>query len=106
MSTKSFEEAVSSLKAKAKDQEKAKAIVGEKAIGVIGENPTTIFDIEGKFLHVKVGNDKLAEDGEALRAEIEKVEKQISTLIDGNNVNCLVFVTHYAVDVQVVESKK
>jgi hypothetical protein len=56
-------------------------------------------DIEGKFLLVKVGTiHDPAEDN-----DINNVEKQLNNIFDEAGVNCLLFVTHHALDIQVVK---
>jgi hypothetical protein len=41
-----------------------------------------------------------------LAAEMSKVEDKITGLIEDNNIDCLVFVTHYGVEVKLVEPAK
>jgi hypothetical protein len=55
-------------------------------------------DLEGKFLHIKVGT----QDSPATEIQIKDVEKQIVSLFQKNNVNCLTFVTHHAVDMAII----
>ena len=59
-------------------------------------------DIEGKFLLVKVGTDQRPATSE----DIEDVQSRLVTLLENNNVNCLAFVTHHAVEVSIVEQIK
>jgi hypothetical protein len=60
---------------------------------------TKFKDLEGKFLHVKVGNvDCPATDG-----KIESIQEKLIALFESNNVNCLTFVTHHAVDMEIIE---
>jgi len=59
-------------------------------------------DIEGKFLHIKVGD----QNKPASSAEIVDIEKTVTNLFKINGVNCLVFVTHHAVDVKLIERNK
>jgi len=51
-------------------------------------------DLEGKFLLVKVGT----VDDRASYEQIKDVEDKLIKLFKDNNVNCLTFVTHHAVD--------
>jgi hypothetical protein len=60
---------------------------------------TKFKDLEGKFLHVKVGN----ADHPALVEDIKSIQEQILALFERNNVNCLAFVTHHAVDMDIIE---
>lgn len=56
-------------------------------------------DLEGKFLLVKVGNSAIP----ATPEQIGDIKKQIIELFVKNNINCLVFVTHHAVSIEIVE---
>ena len=58
-------------------------------------------DIEGKFLHIKVGT----KESPATEDHIKQIEKQIVSLFEGTNINCLVFVTHHAVDISILEKQ-
>ena len=58
-------------------------------------------EIEGKFLHVKVGSDARP----AAASDIDHIKKQIIDLFEKNNVNCLTLVTHHAVTIDVIESQ-
>ena len=56
-------------------------------------------DLEGKFLLVRVGNDKRpAEDSDIL-----DIESKLTKLLEDNDVKCLTFVTHHAVDIMLIE---
>jgi len=52
-------------------------------------------DLEGRFLLVRVGTDK----DPATEPQIKDIEDKLIKLFKDNNVNCLTFVTHHAVDV-------
>ena len=69
----------------------------------IAENSKDIefTDLDGKMLHIKVGLPTW--ESSLVEAEIAKVEEKITELLEDNGVNCLVFVTHYGVDISVVE---
>jgi hypothetical protein len=58
-------------------------------------------DIEGKFLLVRVGT----EDRPASDQDIKDIEEKLNGLLSANDVNCLVFVTHHAVEVEVIEKQ-
>jgi hypothetical protein len=60
---------------------------------------TKFKDLEGKFLHVKVGH----ENRPATVDDIESIQKQLVDLFEKNNVNCLAFVTHHAVTMDLIE---
>ncbi len=59
-------------------------------------------DLEGKFLLVKVGNTAMP----ATTEQIGDIKKQIIELFVKNNINCLTFVTHHAVSIEIVEKEK
>ncbi len=56
-------------------------------------------DLEGKFLLVKVGDDK----NPASNDDIKDIETKLTGLLEENDVNCLAFVTHHAVEISIVE---
>jgi hypothetical protein len=56
-------------------------------------------DLEGKFLLVKVGTDMHP----AADSDIEDIRKKLTALLEENDINCLVFVTHHAVEVKIIE---
>lgn len=60
---------------------------------------TKFKDLEGKFLHVKVGD----EERPATNEQIESIQEQIIDLFERNNINCLLFVTHHAVEIDIIE---
>lgn len=63
----------------------------------------TIFkELEGNFLLVKVGNN----NHPATDEDIKDVEKKLVKLLEDNNVNCLVFVTHHAIEMEIIEKLK
>lgn len=60
---------------------------------------TKFKDLEGKFLHVKVGDEKRPATDE----HIKEIQEQLIDLFAKNNVNCLTFVTHHAVNMEIIE---
>jgi len=58
---------------------------------------TKKFDINGKFIHIKVGNEKKP----ATDDDIASVEEKINDVIEANGLSCIVFVTHHGVEVSV-----
>lgn len=60
-------------------------------------------ELDGKLIHIKVGDSSFVEKNHELSNEIQKVENSIVDLIEQNSLNCYVFVTHYAVDINVIE---
>lgn len=56
-------------------------------------------DLEGKFLLVKVGTpEEPAND-----SQIQKIQEKLEKLFEDNNINCLAFVTHHAIDMKIIE---
>ena len=60
---------------------------------------TSFNDLEGKFLLVKVGNDALP----ATTEQIKDVEGKLIDLFAKNNVNCVTFVTHHYIEMEIIE---
>ncbi len=59
---------------------------------------TPFKDLQGRFLHVRVGdNARPATDD-----DISSIEKQLADLFEENNVECLAFVTHHAVSIDIM----
>ena len=62
---------------------------------------TVYEDLNNKFVFVRVGDrDRPAED-----EEIEKVKEELDKIFDENGINCLLFVTHHAVSIDIIEKK-
>lgn len=62
---------------------------------------TKFKDLEGKFLHVKVGNAR----SPATTEQISDIQTNIVGLFEKNYINCIVFVTHHAVSVDIIEKE-
>lgn len=62
----------------------------------------TYLDIEGKFLHIKVGD----ENSPASTTEINDIENKITKLFNENDIKCVSFVTHHAVNIDIIDGKK
>ena len=60
---------------------------------------TKFDDLEGKFLHVRVGSHSSPADD----IQIKDIQDKIVSLFEKNNVNCLAFVTHHAVAMSLIE---
>jgi hypothetical protein len=59
-----------------------------------------LFDIEGKFLHIRVGDTQRPIDDK----EIQEVTAQIDDLLKNNGVkNCIIYVSHHAIFIDVVK---
>ena len=58
-------------------------------------------DLEGKFLLINVGT----EEHPATNEMIADIERKIVKLLECNDVNCMVFVTHHAVKMTIIENK-
>ena len=59
-------------------------------------------DLDGKFLLVKVGNEKRP----ATDDDILDIETKLTGLLNENNIKCLAFVTHHAIEIEVIEKLK
>ena len=57
-------------------------------------------DLEGKFLLVRVGSTEQP----ASDAQIEDIQNKLQKFLEDNNVHCLAFVTHHAVEMDIIES--
>jgi hypothetical protein len=64
----------------------------------IKEKDIQFNSVEGKFLHIKVGDEKKPADKDL----IEDIERKVVNLLETNKVNCLVFVTHHAVEINII----
>lgn len=56
-------------------------------------------DLEGKFLLVKVGD----KDRPANNEDIENIKDKLVDFFEKNHINCLAFVTHHAVEMEIIE---
>jgi len=56
-------------------------------------------DIEGKFMHIRVGNKEDPPGGE----DIKEIENKLVSLFERNDINCIAFVTDYNVDIKLIE---
>lgn len=56
------------------------------------------FDIEGKFLLIRVGSKEHPADTD----DIENVEEKVRKLLDDYGINCAALVTHHEVDVSII----
>lgn len=70
---------------------------------VDGQSLTSIFcaDLENKFLFVRVGT----VDEPATDEQIAEVGEKLEKLLEEAGVNCITFVTHHAVTVEIIEKK-
>ncbi|NJL70442.1 MAG: hypothetical protein HC888_01930 [Candidatus Competibacteraceae bacterium] len=61
-------------------------------------------ELNGKFIHVKVG----APEGSAslVGEEIKKVQDDLVKLLEDNNIDCLLYVSHEFVNIQIIESRR
>lgn len=60
---------------------------------------TKFEDLEGKFLLVKVGSD----DRPATESDLTDVQERLSQLFEDNGIDCIAFVTHHLVSMEIVE---
>jgi hypothetical protein len=78
----------------AKEEKKPKTV---KPIKKQKDIKVSDFLIDGKFIHIKVGNEMRP----ATDQDIAETEEKITEIIDSNKIKCIVFVTHHAVDINV-----
>ncbi len=64
-----------------------------------------IHNLDGKFIHIRVG-DPSWNDMNMLQTEMDKVEAKVKDLFEENEIDCTVFVTHWAVDMKLIESQE
>ena len=76
-------------------QNKSKKTVSSQKVEV---EKSEFLNVEGKFLLVRVGTDIAPASDE----QIEEVRKGLEKLFDKNKVNCLTYVTHHAVSIDVI----
>ena len=58
-------------------------------------------DLEGKFILVRVGNN----DKPASTKDIKEVTEKLEKMFSDNKINCLTFVTHHAVNIDIIEKR-
>ena len=88
------------------DNDKSKKTVKKKTAKkkVSAPVPNDMFDtktfsnLKDKFLFVRVGNDSHPAEPK----DIKEIEDKLVSLFEENNVDCLAFVTHHAVDITVI----
>ncbi len=56
-------------------------------------------DVEGKFILVRVGLESSAAEEE----EINKVKNDLNKLFEDAQVNCILYVTHHAIDISIIK---
>ena len=84
-------------KDKKKTKKKVKKTVRKKVL-LGAKIDTTVFDFEGKFLLVKVGNN----DNPASSEQIDSVRGSLVDLFEKNNINCVAYVTHHLVSMEII----
>lgn len=68
---------------------------------------TDFKELDGKLLHIQVGDSSWGSEtlnSELLQKEIKYVENQILSLMNNNDINCLVWVTHPFIKINIIES--
>jgi len=97
-------ETMSTAKSKKTTKKTTQKKVTPKSEGSLSPQVTVqkFADLEGKFLLVKVGN----QDRPATDDDIKDIEDKLIGLLEKNNVNCLAFVTHHAVEIELIENLK
>lgn len=62
---------------------------------------TSCRDLENKFIFVRVGDiDRPATD-----EQVGEVRKELDRIFAENGIDCLLFVTHHAVSIEIIEKK-
>lgn len=56
------------------------------------------FNLQGRFVHVTVGNNERP----ATSDDIQDIQEKLENLAESNGIECLFFVTHHAVEVKFV----
>lgn len=56
-------------------------------------------NLENKFILVRVGTDA----NPAKDEQIEDIKKQLEDLLEENDINCVAFVTHHGVTIDIIE---
>ena len=62
---------------------------------------TSCKDLENKFVFVRVGNN----DKPAETKQIAQVKEELDRIFAENGIDCLLFVTHHAVSIDIIEKK-
>jgi len=84
------------------DNEKTSTTKKKAVKKTIKKNDTTKFkDLEGKFIHIKVGS----VESPATESQISDIQSKIIDLFERNSINCLAFVTHHAVTMDIIEKE-
>lgn len=55
-------------------------------------------NLQGKFIQIKVGNN----DRPATDAEIDELQNKFDKCMKENEIDCIAFVTHHAVEIKVI----
>jgi len=58
-------------------------------------------DLEGKLLHIRIGDNSKP----ATSSDIKDIENRFNNLLEENNINCIAFVTHHAVSIDIIEKQ-
>lgn len=77
----------------------SKEVINKVGKEIVDKKVVLYNDIEGKFIHIKVGDSGNPANGDV----IDEIEKRINKLFDDNNVDCIAFVTHHAVEIKLIE---
>jgi len=74
-------------------------IIAECEVDV--EAKTSCEDLENKFLLVRVGD----RDKPASEDQLKQVREELDRIFTENGINCLLFVTHHAVSLDIIEKQ-
>ena len=58
-------------------------------------------DLQNKFLLVRVGNDQRP----AEEKDMQQVREELDRIFDENGIDCLLFVTHHAISLDIIEKR-
>lgn len=89
-------------KTKSKKTTKKKTVSKKEITTPKEESIQKFEDIEGKFVHIKVGDAAHPSTDD----DIKLIQEQLTELFEKNNVDCLLFVTHHAMEVKIIEKLK
>jgi len=82
------------------NEKKTKITENKAVINKVEDKKVVLYnDIEGKFMHIKVGDADNPANGEV----VDDIENKINKLFNDNNVDCIAFVTHHAVEIKLIE---
>lgn len=64
--------------------------------------PAKFKELENNFLLVKIGSNEYP----AKKEDIQEIQDKLTKIFAENSVNCIAFVTHHLVDMQIIKKEK